>query len=103
MWLVVFVVATAAGGAGGLGFVLAFGALVANTPQVLVAYRERDLTGLSPSTWALTACDGTVWFLYGIITGDIPILVNNFFQATTGAAIAIRRLAWGRRQLQLES
>lgn len=96
---IVTVVALAAGSSG-LGMILAISALVANTPQVVVAFRERDLTGLSPSTWALTASDGAIWFFYGIITGDIPILVNNFFQFSTSATIVIRRLTWGRRQLR---
>lgn len=96
VWLVAVSGATSLGGSTGLGIVLIAGALVANTPQVLVAYRESDLTGLSPSTWALTASDGAVWTLYGLVTGDVPILVNNVFQFTTSMAILLRRLAWGR-------
>src|SRR5688500_2354845 len=72
-WLAIVTVVTLTAGSVGLGVILAVGALVANLPQVIVAYRERDLTGLSPSTWALTASDGAVWSLYGIVTGDIPI------------------------------
>lgn len=97
IWLIVVVIAADVGGSTSLGAVLVVSALIANLPQVLVAYREKDLTGLSPSTWALTACDGAVWSLYGILTGDIPILVNNLFQLTTSAAILIRRLAWAAR------
>jgi hypothetical protein len=48
----------------------------------------------------LTASDGAVWTLYGLVTGDVPILMNNLFQFSTGAAIVIRRLAWGRRLQQ---
>ena len=95
-WLAIVTVVTLVFGSSGLGIVLAVGALVANLPQVLVAYRESDLTGLSPSTWALTAADGAVWTLYGVVTGDIPILVNNVFQFSTSAAIVVRRLLWGR-------
>ena len=94
IWLVVVMLATFVAGSGGLGAVLVVSALIANLPQVVVAYRERDLTGLSPSTWALTASDGAVWSFYGILTGDIPILVNNLFQFTTSMAILIRRLVW---------
>ena len=96
VWLVAVTAATAVAGSTGLGMVLVVGALAANVPQVLVAFREPDLTGLSPTTWALTASDGAVWTIYGIITGDVPILVNNLFQLTTSMAILLRRLAWGR-------
>ncbi|MEA2447406.1 MAG: hypothetical protein QOK47_1043 [Actinomycetota bacterium] len=100
IWFAIALVVTVVGGSVALGVILSAGALVANVPQVVVAYRERDLTGLSPSTWALTASDGAVWSLYGIITGDIPIMVNNLFQFSTSAAIVIRRLAWGRTRPQ---
>jgi uncharacterized protein with PQ loop repeat len=100
IWFAIALVVTVVGGSVALGVILSAGALVANVPQVVVAYRERDLTGLSPSTWALTASDGAVWSLYGIITGDIPIMVNNLFQFSTSAAIVIRRLAWGRTRAQ---
>lgn len=98
LWFAAVTVALVLAGSAGLGVVLVLGALVANTPQVIVAFRERDLTGLSPSTWALTASDGAVWTLYGIVTGDIPILVNNLFQFSTSLAILVRRLLWGRRR-----
>jgi len=96
IWLVVVIAITLIAGSGGLGAILSVSALAANTPQVIVAYRERDLSGLSPTTWALTASDGAVWTLYGIVTGDVPILMNNLFQFSTGAAIVIRRLLWHR-------
>lgn len=98
VWFVAASLATVLGGAKGLGLVLIAGALIANTPQVVVAYREKDLTGLSPSTWALTASDGAVWSLYGLLTWDLTILVNNLFQFTTSMAILIRRLFWARKR-----
>lgn len=100
--LAVVAVVGVAAGSTGLGVILAISALTANTPQVVVAYRERDLTGLSPSTWALTASDGAVWTTYGLLTGDVPILVNNFFQFSTSVAILARRLAWGRARRRRE-
>jgi uncharacterized protein with PQ loop repeat len=98
--LVIAFAAALIGGSAGLGAVLIVSALVANIPQVIVAFRERNLVGLSPSTWALTASDGAVWLTYGIVTGDIPILVNNFFQFTTSAAIVGRRVVWDRTKTQ---
>lgn len=96
LFLVVFTVVTIAGGAAGLGVVLTVGALVANTPHVIAAYREKDLTGVSPLTWALTAADGAIWTTYALVTGDVPILVNNVFQLTTSASIVARRQWWAR-------
>ncbi|MDQ4124758.1 MAG: hypothetical protein M3134_04040 [Actinomycetota bacterium] len=96
LFFVAFAAVVLAGGAGGLGLALTAGALVANTPHVLVAYREKDLSGISPFTWKLTAADGAIWLTYALITGDVPILVNNFFQLTTSLLIVARQWWWAR-------
>lgn len=96
-FLVAFTAVGLAGGAVGLGAALTVGALVANTPQVLAAYREKDLSGVSPVTWSLTAADGAIWTTYALITGDVPILVNNVFQLTTSASIVARQRWWARQ------
>lgn len=102
-FLIVFTAVVASGGAAGLGLVLTVGALVANTPHVITAYREKDLSGVSPSTWALTAADGAIWTTYALITGDVPILVNNVFQLTTSLSIVVRRLWWARSMAKARS
>lgn len=96
VWLVVMVVIAVAGGDRGLGVLLPVSVLVANVPQLLVAYREPDLTGLSPSTWLLSVSDGTVWLAYALVTGDAAILVFGILQLTTSAAIVGKRWSWGR-------
>ncbi|MFP5299076.1 MAG: PQ-loop domain-containing transporter [Actinomycetota bacterium] len=96
LWLVVLVIFGAAGGASGLGLILPLSVLVANLPQLLVAYRERNLTGLSLPTWLLSMSDGAVWLAYSLVTGDRAILVFGILQLTTSAAIVIRRWRWGR-------
>lgn len=95
-WLVVLVVAAAVAGDGGLGVLLPVSVLVANVPQLVVAFREVDLSGLSISTWLLSMADGTVWLLYALATGDTAILVFGVLQLTTSGAIVARRWTWGR-------
>lgn len=96
VFLAGFGVVVLAGGATGLGLALTVGALVANTPHVVVAFREKDLSGISPFTWKLTAVDGAIWMTYAVITGDVPILVNNVFQLTTSLLIVGRQWWWAR-------
>lgn len=97
VWLVVLVVTGAVAGDRGLGVLLPISVLVANVPQLMVAFREADLSGLSLSTWLLSVSDGTVWMLYALVTGDTAILVFGVLQLTTSGAIVARRWAWGRR------
>lgn len=96
LWLVVLAACAGVAGSGGLGIVLPVSVLVANVPQLLVAFRERDLTGLSPATWALSVSDGAVWLAYALVTGDTAILVFGVLQAGTSGAIVVRRWAWSR-------
>lgn len=96
VWLVLLVATGVFAGDVGLGVLLPVSVVVANGPQLLVAYRESDLTGLSLTTWMLSVSDGTVWMLYALVTGDIAILVFGILQLTTSSAIVLRKWSWAR-------
>lgn len=98
VWLIVLVVATVIAREDGLGVLLPISVLVANVPQLVVAYRESDLTGLSSTTWLLSMSDGGVWLAYALVTGDKAILVFGILQLTTSAAIVLKRWTWGRHR-----
>ena len=66
-------------------------------PQLLVAWRERDLSGLSPGTWVLSVAEASVWGTYGLLAGDRAILVHNVLHLTTNGGIVLLRLARTRR------
>ena len=94
VWVVVLIVTGWLGGSAGLGVLLPVSVLVGNLPQVVTTYRERDLSGLSASTWTLSVADGLVWGGYSLITGDIAIGVFGVLQTVSSFAIVERRLAW---------
>ncbi|HET7482952.1 MAG TPA: hypothetical protein VFK89_08840 [Actinomycetota bacterium] len=96
VWLVVLGLGVGFAGSDGLGVLLPISVLVANIPQLVVAFREKDLTGLSATTWMLSVSDGAVWLAYALVTGDRAILVFGILQVTTSAAIVIRRGVWSR-------
>jgi uncharacterized protein with PQ loop repeat len=98
VWLVLLVGTGVLGGDTGLGVLLPVSVLVANGPQLLVAYRESDLTGLSLTTWLLSVSDGAVWTAYALVTGDVAILVFGVLQLTTSGAIVLRKWSWARAQ-----
>ena len=97
VWFGVLLTATLLGGSDGLGALLPISVLVANVPQLLAAFRERDLTGLSIGTWLLSASDGLVWFCYALVADDTSILLFGILQLTTSSAIVARRWIWERR------
>ena len=96
LWLLVLVGALVVAGSDGLGFLLPLSVLVGNLPQVVTAYRESDLRGLSAPTWALSVADGAVWEAYALAAGDVSIAVFGILQMTTSGLIVLRRWLWGR-------
>lgn len=78
----------------GLGILLPLSILVGNVPQLVTAYREDDLTGLSVGTWMFSVADGLVWGAYSVVTGDRSIAAFGILQTTTSGLIVARRMAW---------
>jgi uncharacterized protein with PQ loop repeat len=94
VWLLVLIAATAIG-ATGLGVVLPVSVLVANVPQLWVAWREPDLTGLSLGTWLLSFFEAVVWGAYGLVSRDPTLIVHSTLYLITSGGIIALRLAKG--------
>jgi hypothetical protein len=97
IWYFVLLASLLGWGTDGLGVVLAFSVLVGNLPQVSTVFRDADLRGLSPATWAFSMADGTVWLLYALAGDDPAILAYGILQLSTSAVIFGKRLAWARK------
>lgn len=91
IWLAVLSASALFFGKTGLGLMLSFSALISNVPQIRVAYKEENLSGLSLGTWLLTLTGGLVWGWYAILQQDLTIITSAFFQSvTSGIIIAIK-------------
>ena len=97
VWFAVLLAAVLLRGSDGLGFLLPLSVLAGNLPQVVTAYRESDLSGLSLPTWLLSMADGAVWETYALASGDASIAVFGILQIVTSGSIVLRRWTWGRR------
>jgi len=82
----------------GLGIVLPISVLVANIPQLRVAYKEGNLADLSLGTWLLSMTDGLVWGIYAMLEHDLSIMAYGFFQLTTSGVIVALKLAYRSRK-----
>lgn len=92
-WLVVLVLAGIFTGKMGLGIALPVSVLVANVPQIWVAYKEGNLADLSLGTWMLSITDGLIWGIYSILQHDVAIMVYGAFQlATSGLIVTLKLL-----------
>lgn len=87
LWFTVLLLAGVIAGKNGLGLVLAISVLVANLPQLWLAYRESNLTSLSMGTWSISTIEGLIWLTYALLRQDAAIIVSAFFQALTSGLI----------------
>lgn len=94
IWLTVLVLAEIVGGKNGLGLVLAISVLVANIPQLRLAYKESNLTDLSLGTWLISTIEGVIWLTYSLLRQDISIMVSASFQVVTSGLIVALKLAY---------
>lgn len=92
LWLGILLAAGLFLGKNGLGIILPVSVLVANIPQLWVAYKEGNLLDLSLGTWVLSITDGLVWGIYSLIQQDLSIMVFAFFQLITSGAIVALKL-----------
>lgn len=102
LWLVVLFSAVTFFGKNGLGLMLSISALISNVPQIRVAYKEENLSGLSLGTWLLTLTGGLIWFIYGFLNNDLTIMVSTFFQSVTSAIVIGLKLFKQRKQNPIE-
>lgn len=93
IWFTVLLLAGVVAGKNGLGLVLAISVLVANIPQLWLAYEERNLTDLSLGTWSISTIEGLTWLTYALLRQDTAIIVSAFFQALTSGLIVALKLA----------
>lgn len=92
IWFTVLFAATIFFGKVGLGLLLSISALISNVPQIRVAYKEENLSGLSLGTWLLSLSGGLVWGLYAILQQDLTIITSAFFQSVTSGIIIVLKV-----------
>ncbi|RIK19887.1 MAG: hypothetical protein DCC52_14885, partial [Chloroflexi bacterium] len=92
LWFAVLLLAGVIFGKTGLGIVLSISVLIANIPQLWLAYKESNLTDLSLGTWAISTIEGLIWLTYALLLLDGAIIVSAFFQAMTSGLIVALKL-----------
>lgn len=93
LWLAVLSVAGVLLGVKSLAMLLSVSVVIANGPQVLVALRERDLSGVSVGTWLLSILEAVAWGTYGFFAHDGAILLYGLLHFITSVTILALRVA----------
>ncbi|MDA8297186.1 MAG: PQ-loop domain-containing transporter [Actinomycetota bacterium] len=65
------------------------GSLSLYLPQLVIALRARDLSGVSLSSWLLALCGSIAWGAYGLFIHKVAVYVPTIVMLPSAAAISI--------------
>ena len=78
-----------------LGLLAALLTTVAFLPQVLHTLATRDTRGISLRMYAIFTAGVALWLVYGLLTGDLPLVAANAVTLVLAGAILILKLRHG--------
>ena len=66
-------------------------------PQVWTTWRSKDVSGISLPTYLIITIGLFLWLVYGILKGDMPLMVANAVMVVLTGAITVMKIAFGER------
>jgi len=66
-------------------------------PQAWRTWRTRDVSGISLAMYAVFTVGVGLWLVYGILLGEMPIIVANAITFTLALLILAMRIRYGGR------
>jgi MtN3 and saliva related transmembrane protein len=83
-----------------MSFVTALGLLAATLttvsflPQVIKTWRSRNVGDLSPLTFGIFCVGVGIWLIYGLLVGDLPIILSNAVTFALALSLVVMALAF---------
>ena len=65
-------------------------------PQVWRTWRTRDVNSISLATYLVLTIGLGLWLMYGLLKGDLPLIVANSVMVVLTAAITIMKIVFGK-------
>jgi MtN3 and saliva related transmembrane protein len=65
-------------------------------PQVLQIWKTRDVSAISLPTYLIITFGLGLWLLYGILKGDLPLIVANSMMVVLTGAITVMKIRFGK-------
>jgi MtN3 and saliva related transmembrane protein len=66
-------------------------------PQVWRTWKTRDVSGISLTSYAVITVGLALWLAYGLLRGDLPLVVANSVMVVLTAAITLMKIVYSRR------
>lgn len=77
-----------------LGLVAATMTTVSFLPQVIKIMKSKNTRDISLPMYALFTTGLALWFTYGIVTNDLPVIISNGITVVLAASILVMKLIY---------
>ncbi len=78
-----------------IGLLAAFFTTIAYIPQTIKLLKTKDTKAISLGMYSLITVGLMLWFVYGVLLGDLPIMVANGITVVLSSVILITKLRHG--------
>ena len=83
-----------------LGYLAATLTTVSFVPQAWRTFRTKDVSGISVKMYTLFTLGVAVWLAYGIVLGEVPMMIANSTTLLLAIPVLVMRIKYGRKQRQ---
>ncbi len=80
-----------------LGYAAATLTTISFVPQVWRTYRTKDVSGISLRMYTLFTLGVAIWLAYGIVLGQVPMMIANSLGLLMACAVLVMRVRYGAR------
>lgn len=77
-----------------LGLVAASFTTASFIPQVITTWKTKNVSGISLPTYLILSVGLLLWLVYGLLKGDLPLIVANAIMVLLTATIAALKLRY---------
>ena len=83
-----------------LGYAAATLTTASFVPQAWRTFRTKDVSGISLRMYSVFTAGVAVWLIYGIVLGEVPMMVANSSTLVFACAVLVMKLKYGKKQQQ---
>jgi MtN3 and saliva related transmembrane protein len=71
-------------------------------PQVWQIWKTRDVSGISLPTYVIITFGLVLWLLYGLLKGDLPLIVANAMMVFLTGAITVMKIRFSAKPVDVQ-
>ena len=80
-----------------LGYAAATLTTASFVPQAWRTFRTKDVSGISLRMYSVFTLGVAVWLAYGIVLGEVPMMIANASTLVLACAVLVMKLKYGKK------